>query len=51
MCELKGFPSIKIGSTYRINSVEFEKWLKENEGSKIDLWLLIVVKNVVKKFT
>ena len=37
MCELKGFPSIKIGSTYRINSVEFEKWLKENEGSKIDL--------------
>lgn len=37
LCSLKGFPAIKIGSTYRIDRTKYKKWLEEHEGMKISL--------------
>ena len=37
LCALKGFPAIKINSTYRINSSKYFKWLQENESSIVNL--------------
>ncbi len=35
LCSLKGFPAIKIGSTYRINPNKYEKWLDEHLGTTV----------------
>jgi hypothetical protein len=35
LVKTKGFPAIKIGNTYRVSVSGFEKWQKENMGSKI----------------
>jgi len=35
LVKTKGFPAIKIGNTYRISVAGFEKWQKENIGSKV----------------
>ncbi|MDE6433553.1 MAG: helix-turn-helix domain-containing protein [Lachnospiraceae bacterium] len=37
LCSLKGFPSIKIGTTYRINKSKFVKWMEKHEGMDIFL--------------
>lgn len=37
LCALKGFPAIKIGSTYRINKTRFKRWLNSYEGLNINL--------------
>lgn len=33
----EGFPVIKIGRTYRIDSDQLEVWIKEHEGKAIDI--------------
>lgn len=37
LCELKGFPAVKIGSNWRINRKKFERWLEQHEGMIVDL--------------
>lgn len=31
----EGFPTIKIGRTYRVETSELENWIKENKGKNI----------------
>ena len=35
LCALKGFPAIKIGSSYRIDPAKYNKWLEKQIGTHI----------------
>lgn len=37
LCRIPGFPAVKIGSSYRIDPEEYQKWLKRNVGKEISL--------------
>lgn len=37
LCRIPGFPAVKIGTTYRIDPYEYQKWLKRNIGKEISL--------------
>ena len=37
LCQLDGFPAIKIGKSYRINENKYIKWLEKHEGTTINL--------------
>lgn len=33
----KGFPAIKLGRTYRVDSAELEEWIKKNKGKEVNI--------------
>lgn len=37
LCALKGFPAIKIGTTYRVEESLFNQWMADNVGTQIFL--------------
>lgn len=37
LCALDGFPSIKIGSQYRIKESDFDRWIDRNINNEIKI--------------
>ena len=35
LCALKGFPAIKIGSSYRVDPIKYNDWLDKQSGTHI----------------